>query len=70
VSYLPSIVIAAVGLLVLLVMIAGTFRGLRRFRSTVSMVVTRTQDRAGLIRARSAGLRVAIDQRRRKPVNQ
>jgi len=33
-------------------------------------VVTNTQDRAGLVRARAAGLRVAFAQRRHKAENQ
>jgi len=34
------------------------------------MVAENTQDRTGLIRARSAALRVAFAERRRKPENQ
>ncbi|HKS45631.1 MAG TPA: bacteriophage holin [Amycolatopsis sp.] len=69
-SYLPSIALAVLGLGVLGVLAVRMARGLRRFRSTLSMVVTNTNDRTGLIRARAAGVRVAIDQRRRKPANQ
>jgi hypothetical protein len=47
-----------------------TIKVLRGFKQTASMVATNTQDRAGLIRARSAALRVAFAERRRKPENQ
>ncbi|WP_236793027.1 bacteriophage holin [Amycolatopsis sp. GM8] len=69
-SYLPSILLAAVGLILLGVLLIAVVRGLRRFRSALSMVVTSTNDRAGLIRARSAGVRVALQQRRRVMENQ
>jgi hypothetical protein len=68
--YLPSIVLAVAGLVLLGVLAVVTVKGLRRFSLTVSMVLTRTRDRAGLLRARSAGVRVAIEQRRRTPANQ
>ncbi|MTD56835.1 bacteriophage holin [Amycolatopsis pithecellobii] len=64
-SYLPSIVVAAAGLLLLILLLVPVVRGLRRFRSALSMVMTLTNSRAGLIRARSAGVRVALHQRRR-----
>ena len=69
-SYLPTIVLAAAGLLLLVALLVRTTRVLRAFRQTASMVATNTQDRAGLIRARSAALRVAFAQRRRTPENQ
>ncbi|MEV7037827.1 bacteriophage holin [Amycolatopsis sp. NPDC051061] len=67
--YLPTVVLAAIGLL-LVVLLVRTVKVLRGFRRTASMVATNTQDRAGLIRARSAALRVAFAERRRKPENQ
>ncbi|HWD02464.1 MAG TPA: bacteriophage holin [Amycolatopsis sp.] len=63
-SYLPTYVLLAAGLLILILLLARTFRVLRTFRRTVSMVAGHTQDRAGLIRARSAALRVSVAQRR------
>ncbi|KAA9152186.1 hypothetical protein FPZ12_037510 [Amycolatopsis acidicola] len=70
-SYLPSIVLAAAGFLLLAVLVIRLFRVLRRFRSTMSMVVTDTNDRAGLVRARAAGVRYGLAQRRhRTPENQ
>ncbi|TNC25445.1 bacteriophage holin [Amycolatopsis alkalitolerans] len=69
-SYLPSILLAAAGLVLLGVLLFVVVRGLRRFRSALTMVVTSTNDRAGLLRARSAGLRVAFRQLRRAGENQ
>lgn len=68
--YLPTVVLVAAGLLLLAVLLVRTTRVLRAFKQTASMVATNTQDRAGLIRARSAALRVAFAERRRKPENQ
>jgi hypothetical protein len=70
VSYLPTVVLLAAGLLVLIVLLVRTLRVLRGFRRTMSMVATNTQDRTGLLRARSAALRVAVAQRRAAPENQ
>lgn len=69
-SYLPSILLAAVGLVLLGALLIPVVRGLRRFRSALSMVRTNTTDRTSLLRARSAGVRVALEQRRRTPENQ
>ncbi|MEU7790529.1 bacteriophage holin [Amycolatopsis sp. NPDC049159] len=68
--YLPTVVLAAIGLLLLVVLLVRTVKVLRAFRRTASMVAENTQDRTGLIRARSAALRVAFAERRRKPENQ
>jgi hypothetical protein len=70
VSYLPSILLAVAGFVLLGVLLIPVVRGLRRFHSALSMVVTSTTDRAGLLKARSAGVRVALQQRRRTPDNQ
>jgi hypothetical protein len=70
VPYLPTAVLLVLGLAGLVVLLVRTVKVLRAFRQTASMVATNTQDRAGMIRARSAGLRVAFAQRRRKPENQ
>jgi len=70
VPYLPTVVLVAIGLLLLVLLLVRTVKVLRRFKQTASMVATNTQDRAGLVRARSAALRVAFAQRRRKPENQ
>ncbi|MEU4524499.1 bacteriophage holin [Amycolatopsis sp. NPDC024027] len=68
--YLPAAVLILIGLAGLVVLLVRTVKVLRAFRQTTSMVVTNTQDRAGLVRARSAGLRVAFARRRRKAENQ
>ncbi|MFI5592788.1 bacteriophage holin [Amycolatopsis sp. NPDC051758] len=68
--YLPTVVLVAIGLLLLVLLLVRTMKVLRGFKQTASMVATNTQDRAGLIRARSAALRVAFAERRRKPENQ
>lgn len=68
--YLPTVALVAIGLLLLVVLLVRTVKVLRGFKQTASMVATNTQDRAGLIRARSAALRVAFAERRRKPENQ
>ena len=69
-SYLPSVLLAVAGLLIFAVLGFRVARGLRRFRSTMSMVMISTNDRAGLLRARSAGVRVALGQRGHAPENQ
>lgn len=68
--YLPSIVLAVAGLLLLGFLVTRTFRALRRFSAVRNAAVTSTGDRAGLIRARAAGIRVALGQRRHGQPNQ
>jgi hypothetical protein len=70
VPYLPVVVLIALGLAGLVVLLVRTVKVLRGFRRTASMVATNTQDRAGLVRARTAALRVAFAERRRNPENQ
>ena len=62
-DYVPTIALVVIGLLVLAVVLVRLLRVLRQFNQTVSMVSTNTRDRAGLLRARSAALRVAFGQR-------
>lgn len=69
-SYLPSIVLAAAGLVLLVVLLIPVVRGLRRFRSALSMVKASTNARAGLLRARAAGVRVGLQRLRHTPENQ
>jgi hypothetical protein len=64
VSYISTMALVALGLIVLTVVLVNLRRILRRFIQTVSMVSTDTRDRAGLLRARSAALRVAVEQGR------
>ncbi|GAA3569791.1 hypothetical protein GCM10022222_62400 [Amycolatopsis ultiminotia] len=68
--YLPTYVLLAVGLLLLVVLLVRTIGVLRRLRRTVSMVSAAAHDRTGLLRARSAALRVAVAQRREAPRTQ
>ncbi|WP_410638615.1 bacteriophage holin [Amycolatopsis sp. lyj-346] len=68
--YLPAAVLIVLGLAVLVVLLVRTVKVLRAFRQTASMVATNTQDRAGLVRARAAGLRVAFARRHHKAENQ
>ena len=68
--YLPVWILLAAGALLLVLLLVRTSGVLRRFRRTVSMVSTQTQDRTGLIRARSAALRVAVAERRPARSNQ
>jgi uncharacterized membrane protein len=70
VSNVPALALALLGVLVLAVVLVRLSRVLRRFTQTMNMVATNTQDRAGMLRARSAALRVAVEQRRRRSENQ
>jgi len=70
VPYLPVWILLAAGVLLLVLLLVRTSGVLRRFRRTVSMVSTHTQDRTGLLRARSAALRVAVAERRPARGNQ
>jgi hypothetical protein len=70
VPYLPTVALVAIGLLLLVALLVRTVKVLRGFRRTASMVATNTQDRAGLVRARTAALRVAFAERHRNPENQ
>ncbi|WP_162830338.1 bacteriophage holin [Amycolatopsis palatopharyngis] len=61
--YVLSIALVAMGLIVLGALAFQVAKALRRFNHAVSMVSTNTQDGVGLLRARSAGVRVAIARR-------
>ncbi|GAA4846008.1 bacteriophage holin [Saccharopolyspora rosea] len=64
--YVLSLVLAALGLVVLLVVAVRVLRELRRLRSVQREVATDITDRAGLLKARVAGLKVAFAERRRR----
>ncbi|WP_197318967.1 bacteriophage holin [Saccharomonospora sp. NB11] len=64
-SYVVSAAVVLVALVVLGFVIFRVFRLLRAYRATASMVSARAGDRVGLLRARSAAVRVAIRERRR-----
>lgn len=61
--YIPVLVLLVVGVALLVVLVIRSVVGLRRFRRSMNMVVTDTRKRVGLLRARSAALRVAFAQR-------
>lgn len=63
-SYLPAIILFVAGLVLLGLLVVPGIRKLRRFRRVTSTVVTGIQDGVGLLRARVAGVRVALAQRR------
>ncbi|MGW4207329.1 bacteriophage holin [Lentzea sp. NPDC004789] len=55
----------AFGLIVLVAIVVRTVRSLRRFASTSTLVRDSVGDEVGLLKARSAALKVAFAQRRR-----
>ncbi|MEU6641655.1 bacteriophage holin [Saccharomonospora sp. NPDC046836] len=64
--YVLSGALVALGILVLGVLIVRLIRLLHRCARTASMVSASTHDQVGLLRARSAAVRVAIEQRRHR----
>jgi hypothetical protein len=60
-------VLIALGLIVLAAITARVIRSLRRFARTRTLVGDRVGDRVGLLKARTAALKVAFA-RRRRPV--
>ncbi|MBK1782954.1 bacteriophage holin [Prauserella cavernicola] len=68
--YVLSGALVGLGILVLGVVLFRIVRVLRRFTRTFSMVTVSTQDRTGLVRARTAAVRVAIGQRRARSLTQ
>ena len=63
--YVLSIVLVAVGLLILAALLFRTYRAVRRFRSVQRDVAADVGDHTGLIKARFAGIRVGLAERRR-----
>jgi hypothetical protein len=63
-SYLPAIVVAAVGLLVLVLLIVKTLGHARRFRRVVAEVNAGITYETGTLKARTAGVRVAMKETR------
>lgn len=61
----PTLALIALGLIVLVLITVRVIRSLRRFASTRTLVGDRVGDRVGLLKARSAALKVAFAQRRR-----
>lgn len=63
--YVTSLVLLGVGLLLLLLLLLNVYRVLGRFRAAQKEVAGDLDDRGGMVKARVAGIRVAIDERRR-----
>lgn len=63
--YVTSLVLLGVGLLLLVLLALNAYRVLGRFRAAQKQVFGDLRDRSGLLKARAAGIRVAIDERRR-----
>jgi len=65
-SYLPTWIVVAVGLVLLVLVLVRVIRDVRRFGVTAAVVNARIEDRRGTLRARSAALRVAMKQTRER----
>jgi hypothetical protein len=65
-SYLPTWIVVAVGLVLLVLVLVRVIRDVRRFGVTAAVVNARIEDRRGTFRARSAALRVAMKQTRER----
>ncbi len=61
----PTLALIAIGLIVLVAISVRVIRSLRRFARTRTLVRDRVGDRVGLLKARTAALKVAFAQRRR-----
>jgi hypothetical protein len=64
VPYTPTLALIALGLVVLLAIGVRVIRSLRRFASTRTLVGGRVGDGVGMLKARSAALKVALAERR------
>ncbi|WP_285642085.1 bacteriophage holin [Lentzea sp. NBRC 102530] len=60
----PTLALVVVALLVVIIAAIRVIRSLRRFARTRTLVGDRVGDRVGLLKARSAALKVAFAQRR------
>ena len=63
-SYLPTWIVVAVGLALLVFVLVRVLRHVRRFSATSAVVNARFSDESGHLRARSAALRVALKETR------
>ncbi|MEU7476134.1 bacteriophage holin [Lentzea sp. NPDC042327] len=63
--YTPTLALLVLGLIVLVVIGRLVLRSLRRFASARTLVGDRVGDGVGLLKARSAALKVALAERRR-----
>ncbi|TDD88421.1 hypothetical protein E1202_14010 [Saccharopolyspora karakumensis] len=60
-----TLVLLAVGLVLLVFLLVRTLMEVRRFRRVQRGVAHDLADRSGMVKARAAGLKVALSQRRR-----
>lgn len=65
VPYTPTLALIALGLIVLVAIGVRVIRSLRRFAAARTLVGDRVGDGVGLLKARSAALKVAFAERRR-----
>ncbi len=65
VPYTPTLALIALGLIVLVAIGVRVIRSLRRFAAARTLVGDRVGDGVGLLKARSAALKVALAERRR-----
>ncbi len=63
-SYLPTVIVVVVGVVLLAMVGFRACRDAVRFRTAVAVVGARIGDRRGTLRARSAALRVAMKETR------
>lgn len=62
--YIWSLVLLVLGVVLLLAFLIRLFGALRRARAVQRRVVSDLEDRTGMLKARAAGLRVAVSERR------
>lgn len=62
--YIWSLVLLVLGVVLLLGFLIRLFGALRRARAVQRRVVSDMSDQAGMLKARAAGLRVAVSERR------
>ena len=63
-AYVPTLVLLAVAVLLLVALLVRAYRELRRFQGAQRRAARHITERTGLLQARLAGLRVALAQRR------
>lgn len=64
-----SIGLPVLGLVLLIGALSVPYRALRRFRTVRAQALEDVGERSGLLKARMAGLRVALDERRHRPIH-
>jgi hypothetical protein len=63
-SYLPAVIVLAVGVLGLVLVVVKTLGNIRRFRRVVAEVNSAIGHETGTLKARTAGVRVAMKETR------